>query len=639
MQEIKNASSHPYTSTAVLLPSLLLFLLLLVVSLSKTIAIESPIALPKCPDSCGGVPIPYPFGIGPNCFRSGFEVTCNATNNGTSVPYLGETIVLNVSLSLGQTRVNMPVANQCYNSTTKSVDYFNWGNDLTGSPYRFNPEKNKFVVIGCGALGYLNFTNNHNYNYLGGCISGCDSSESLADGSCSGIGCCQTSIPEGTYSIEFSFDQNFSDFKAGPCNYAMLTDEDGFSFNTKYITTDMLSGQYKPAVFDWAIANTTCATAQTNSSSFACISENSVCVDSSSGLGYICNCSKGYQGNPYLRLQGGCKDIDECANYNPCSNGGKCRNLPGSYKCSCLFGWRNGQNNLRECERNSTVIIGTTCAGIVALCFLGLGTCVVHERWKFSQVKEKYFLDHGGRILLEKIQSDQGCGFIIFTKKEVEHATNNFDGTNIIGHGGQGTVYKGTLKDQMVAIKKSKVSDFGASILAPTNEAQFVTLVQGTCGYLDPEYIQSCHLTDKSDVYSFGVVLLELLTRKPAIDFDALEEERSLSSCFLLAIKENKMDELLDNQIKCEDDMEVIINVVELVKECLNIKGEERPTMKEVAQELNRIKKLKEHSWGQDYDHEEMETLLGEASHEIVIGHTGYFNIDKEAAESIAIGR
>ncbi|KAJ3689509.1 hypothetical protein LUZ61_018673 [Rhynchospora tenuis] len=202
-------------------------------------------------------------------------------------------------------------------------------------------------------------------------------------------------------------------------------------------------------------------------------------------------------------------------------------------------------------------------------------------------------------------------------------------------------IFHGDVKSSNILLDQNytaKVSDFGASILAPTDEVQFVTLVQGTCGYLDPEYMQSCQLTDKSDVYSFGVVLLELLTSKPAINFDVVEEEKSLSSCFLSAMKENKMIELLDDYIRCEDDIEVIMEVAELAKECLHMKGEQRPTMKKVAEELDRIRKLKQHPWGQEYQLEETEILLG-ASHDIEIElSTDHFSLEKKAKKNI-VGR
>jgi serine/threonine protein kinase len=224
---------------------------------------------------------------------------------------------------------------------------------------------------------------------------------------------------------------------------------------------------------------------------------------------------------------------------------------------------------------------------------------LIHQKRSLAAVKQRYFKQHGGLLLFEEMKSNQGLSFTLFTKEELEEATGNFDEQNVLGKGGNGTVYKGALKDKrLVAIKKCKivserqekefgkemlilsqvnhrnavrlygcclevevpmlvyefihngtlyqlihgrrqhsaprvsfatrlkiahetaealaylhswasppiihgdvkspniliddshavkVSDFGASALAPTDEAQFVTFVHGTYGYLDPE--------------------------------------------------------------------------------------------------------------------------------------------------------
>nr|GMD51052.1 putative wall-associated receptor kinase-like 16 [Ipomoea batatas] len=143
----------------------------------------------------------------------------------------------------------------------------------------------------------------------------------------------------------------------------------------------------------------------------------------------------------------------------------------------------------------------------------------------------------------------------------------------------------------------ARVSDFGASRLVPQDQTQLTTMVQGTFGYLDPEYMQTSHLTKKSDVYSFGIVLIELLSSRRALSLNGPEKERHLSQYFLSLLKENQLFKILDNNIVCEGNTEELREVALLAKRCLNVKGEDRPMMKEVAMELSGLRRAAKHPW------------------------------------------
>jgi len=169
----------------------------------------------------------------------------------------------------------------------------------------------------------------------------------------------------------------------------------------------------------------------------------------------------------------------------------------------------------------------------------------------------------------------------------------------------------------------AKVSDFGISKLVPRDKKDLTTVVQGTFGYLDPEYLQTNQLTEKSDIYSFGVVLVELLTGEDVISFDRFEDERCLPMYFLSSLKEDRLFEILESFIVEEGNKEHINEVVELIERCLRVKGDERPSMKEVAMELDRIRKIETHSWIIAQSNlEEAEHLLGKTSDAYKYGGT-----------------
>ncbi|PIN08854.1 Serine/threonine protein kinase [Handroanthus impetiginosus] len=175
----------------------------------------------------------------------------------------------------------------------------------------------------------------------------------------------------------------------------------------------------------------------------------------------------------------------------------------------------------------------------------------------------------------------------------------------------------------------AKVSDFGDSRLVPLDKTQLSTIVHGTSGYLDPEYMQTNKLTAKSDVYSFGVVLVELLTGKTALSFARPEEDRNLANLFLSVMKQERLFEILEDNVVKEGNNKQIMKVALVAKSCLYVKGDDRPSMKEVAMELEGLIHGEKHQWIQaEHSGEDKESML-EA------GFSGSINVGEANSTSI----
>ena len=139
---------------------------------------------------------------------------------------------------------------------------------------------------------------------------------------------------------------------------------------------------------------------------------------------------------------------------------------------------------------------------------------------------------------------------------------------------------------------KAKVADFGTSRSVAIDQTHVTTLVYGTFGYLDPEYFQTGQFTEKSDVYSFGVVLIELLTGEKPVCLARSQEDRNLSTYFIHSIKENRLFDILDTQVRKDGNKHEVLAIANLAKRCLHLNGKKRPTMTEIVMELEGVQKV-----------------------------------------------
>ncbi|MCO5609975.1 hypothetical protein L7F22_064210 [Adiantum nelumboides] len=138
----------------------------------------------------------------------------------------------------------------------------------------------------------------------------------------------------------------------------------------------------------------------------------------------------------------------------------------------------------------------------------------------------------------------------------------------------------------------AKVGDFGVSRLVPEGATHVSTAVQGTIGYLDPEYFQTLQLTEKSDVYSLGVMLVELITGlKPVDNYNREPRFANLALLFMHYMREGRVEDIIDPRLDIDlvHTRSSILAVAALAHLCLSLHGSQRPVMSHVGEELHRI--------------------------------------------------
>ncbi|WOK94726.1 receptor-like cytosolic serine/threonine-protein kinase RBK2 [Canna indica] len=89
---------------------------------------------------------------------------------------------------------------------------------------------------------------------------------------------------------------------------------------------------------------------------------------------------------------------------------------------------------------------------------------------------------------------------------------------------------------------EAQICDFGLAKWLPDELSHHTLPIEGTFGYLAPEYCINGVVSEKTDVFAFGVLVLELLTGRRAVD----SSQQSLISWAKPLLEEKRITDLID---------------------------------------------------------------------------------------------
>ncbi|MED6136672.1 hypothetical protein PIB30_058020 [Stylosanthes scabra] len=125
-----------------------------------------------------------------------------------------------------------------------------------------------------------------------------------------------------------------------------------------------------------------------------------------------------------------------------------------------------------------------------------------------------------------------------------------------------------------------QISDFGLAKWLPDQWTHHtVSKVEGTFGYLPPEFFMHGIVDEKTDVYAYGVLLLELITGRQALD----SSQKSLIMWAKPLLIANNIKDIVDPVLEDNYDKEQMNLVILIASQCIEQSSAQRPLMSEAC--------------------------------------------------------
>ncbi|KAD7478393.1 hypothetical protein E3N88_01529 [Mikania micrantha] len=523
----------------------------------------------------------------------------------------------------------MPKISGC--SQTMSID-------LARSPFLYSKSHNKLVVEGCGSAVMMDHG-----SVLTGCSTSCVNDPDSDKNNCLGISCCQTTIPYYLKSYTVNLTRLERQNGDGGCGSAFLVDKN--SSNDPFVVRD---GSFVPVSLLWTLADSDqvmcCHYGMTKG--LKVDTRNGATMDtwkcSNEYYNYNYNYNyyyyyynynnyRPFEGSPYLI--DGCQDTEECAKcevdkdyYCDYTRIYDVDGLTKEWNFTCGYHGHYNDTKFMVIQQeeidpslvNKTILFTSRELAKATDNFnenrvLGRGQGTVYKGMladgKIVAIKKSKLADESQLeqfinevVILSQVNHRNlvkllGCcletevPLLVFEfipngnlYDRIHDASHEFplsfnmrlqivvEVAQALAYLHSATsipIYHRDIKTSNILLDdkyRAKVSDFGTS-----------SCING-----------SNSLDNLSQ--SFGVVMAELLTGEMPISLTRYGENRSLVAHFMLAMDEGRVMSIFDAKVVKEGTRDELLNLGNIAMQCLNPIGTNRPSMKEVAIELEIIR-------------------------------------------------